>query len=74
MAQITQNERTIGQTDQTVDLEAKGFEHLTHFAVLAFGQGDGDPQIGAAIGLMLGLVQHRFDGAIVDAFNGDAVL
>jgi len=39
-------------------------------AVLALGQGDADPQVGAG-GAVAGLVDHRLDGTIADAVHRD---
>ena len=61
-------EGTIGQANQPVDLEADRFQHLADLAVLALGEGDADPEVGTG-GTLPGLVDHRLDRAVTDAFH-----
>ena len=61
-------ERTEGDADEPVDLEAERLEHALHFAVLAFAQAEGEPAVGA-----LRAVERRFDARIVDTLDGDTV-
>lgn len=68
-----QGKGPIGQADQAIDLQAEMFEHPADFAVLALGQGQGDPDIGAR-GAVLGLVKLGLDGTVTDAFDLDPVL
>jgi len=68
-----QREGTIGQADQPVDLQAHRFQHLADLAVLALGQGDGDPEVGHRRPF-LGLVQLGLQRAVAHAVDGHAVL
>ena len=71
--QVAEYERAITRPDQTGDLQPEMLQHAADFAVLAFRQGDGDPQV-RALRPFLDLVQRRLDGAVVYALDGDAVL
>ena len=69
LRQLTELERTVGDADQAVHVEAKRAEHVLDLAVLAFAQTHGDPDVGA-----LRLVERRFDRAVEHAVDGDAFL
>ena len=68
LRQLAELEGPEGHADQPVDLQAEGFQHALHFAVLAFAQAERQPGIGT-----LGAVEHRLDAGIVDAIDGDAM-
>ena len=60
--------RAIGNADQPVHLQPEMLQHITYFAVLAFADGKGEPDIGA-----LFAVERGFDGAIAHAGNLHAI-
>ena len=64
--QIAQLERPEGEADQPVHGQAEMFENALDFAVLAFAQAHGEPDIGA-----LHTVERGLDAAIFDALNRD---
>lgn len=72
--QGSEGERTVGQADQAIDLQADRLQHLADLAVLAFRQADRDPDVLAAAGPVVRLVQLGVDGAVLDALEGHAVL
>ncbi len=65
---FTQLERPEGHADEAVHIEAKGGQNVLHLAVLAFAQRDRQPAIVA-----LHPVQRRFDGAIFDPVDDNAL-
>ena len=69
-----QREGAVGQADQAVHLQAQGLQHAAHLAVLALGQGDGDPQVARRRGPSLALSSVASIGAVADALDGDPVL
>ena len=68
-----QGKGSIGETDQAIDLQAEMLKHPADLAVLALGQGQGDPDIGAGRAI-LGLVELGLDGAVTDTLDLDPVL
>ena len=68
----SQCKRPIGQPDQPVHLQAQRLQDATHLAVLSLGEHDCDPKV-RALWTFLGFVQGRFDRAIVNTFDGDAL-
>lgn len=67
--QVAELERTVGDADQAVDLEAERAEHVLDLAVLAFAQAHGDPDVAA-----LAAVERRFDRTVENAVDGNTVL
>ncbi|MNK69318.1 hypothetical protein D3C87_887010 [compost metagenome] len=67
--EIAELERTVGNADQAVDLEAECAEHVLDLAVLAFTQAHADPDV-----VTLGTVERRVDCAIKHAIDGNAFL
>jgi len=72
-AEHAQRKGPVSQADQPVDLQAHGLQDPPDFPVLAFRQGDGDPQVGA-LRSVLGLVDRRLDRAVAHALDGYALL
>src|SRR5579885_2785125 len=64
---VAELERTIGNTNEPIDPQSKMFEHPAHLAVLAFAQRNRQPDVGALLA-----VEHRGDGAVVNAGDRDA--
>ena len=67
--QIVELERAEADADQPVDLEAERAEDVLDLAVLAFAQGEQQPDIAALLAL-----ERRLDRAVLDAVDLDAVL
>src|SRR5262249_330219 len=65
--ELAELERTEGDADQPVDLEAEVAEHVLDLAVLALADGETEPDIAA-----LGALERRLDRTKADAGNGDA--
>jgi len=69
--QRAQLEGPVAHPDQPVHRQAQRLQHPAHLAVLSFGEGQGDPDVGGALlaGLQLGV-----DRPVADALYGDAIL
>ena len=66
--QVAEQERAVPGPDEAADLQSKMFEHAAHFAVLALGQDQLDPGIGAGAPLEIGV-----DRSVADAVDLHAV-
>src|SRR5260370_10210421 len=61
----TEPERPEFDPDQAIDLKAEMGKHVAHFAVLAFADRKGEPDIGALLAL-----ERRLDCPVMNAVNG----
>jgi hypothetical protein len=66
--QIAEHERPERYPDQPIDGELKMLGNPLHFAVLAFAQGNGEPEIRSLLA-----VDARLNWPTPDAVDGDAV-
>src|SRR5690606_25973781 len=66
---IAELERAERNADKPTDRKPQGTENVLYFAVLAFAQSDGNPDIGA-----LNAFKFSFHAAIEHAIHGNAVL
>ena len=66
--QIAELEGAEGKTDQAVHLQAKMFENLLDFPILAFAQAHGEPNVVALLP-----VETRFDGTVIDLVDSDPI-
>ena len=69
VGQLTELERTERHPDQTIHLQPERAQHVSDLAVLALAHRERDPDVRA-----LHAVERRFDRAVVDAVDRDAVL
>src|SRR5215475_2586181 len=65
---VIQIERPERDADQPVHLQAEIFQNLSHLAILALTNAKSKPDVGA-----LFTVERRFDRAVADAIDGDAI-
>src|SRR6185369_10606088 len=66
--QVTELERSIGETDEAAHRPAEMRADLADLAVLAFGEAHGEPGIVALL-----TIERCFDRAVAHAFDLDAV-
>ena len=66
--QVAEHERAIAGADQAADLQPEIFEDAAHLAVLAFGDRDLDPHVGAGAPLDIGV-----DRSVTNALDFDAL-
>src|SRR4051812_46290175 len=65
--EFAQLERTVGDPDQPVHLEAEMRQHVAHLAVLALADRKHQPDIGALVALQRGVDRAVFDAVDLDA-------
>jgi hypothetical protein len=67
--EVAEGEGAVGGADQAGDAQAQMFEDAADFAVLAFGQRQLDPGIGAGAAFQIGVDRAVTDAVDLDAFD-----